>query len=110
MQLERALCVLREQATASDAAANRVNLLLARLVLAGTAMSSRLIALAVFLVALASATGCYRVKPYEREAHARRSMKTDADKMEKKLDGHVSEYREGSIGGDGADGGGCGCN
>jgi len=32
------------------------------------------------------------------------------DASERKLDGHVEEYREGSIGGDGVGGGGCGCN
>lgn len=52
--------------------------------------------------------GCYRVKPYQREIHSRRTMKSD--RVEKKLDGHVAEYREGSVGGDGAGGGGCGCN
>lgn len=54
-------------------------------------------------------TGCARLKPYEREHHASRVMAQD-DASERKLDGHVEEYREGSIGGDGVGGGGCGCN
>ena len=63
----------------------------------------------VLLVLGACLAGCYRVKPYEREAHSRRSMQ-QSDEVEAKLDGHVAEYREGSVGGDGAGGGGCGCN
>ena len=61
------------------------------------------------LVVTASVSACYRVKPYQREAHSRRSMQK-SDPVEVKLDGHVAEYREGSVGGDGAGGGGCGCN
>ena len=53
---------------------------------------------------------CARVKPHEREVHARRSMQTNNDRTERKLDSHVEEYREGSIGGTGVGGGGCGCN
>ena len=62
------------------------------------------------ICALGIAAGaCARVKPYARETHAKRSMQ-DRDAVETKLDGHVAEYREGSIGGDGVGGGGCGCN
>ena len=68
---------------------------------------------AAFFVSLiciaALLSGCYRVKPYQREIHSRKTMQK-TDKVEQKLDGHVSEYREGAVGGDGAGGGGCGCN
>ena len=57
-----------------------------------------------------SSTACVRVKPHERQDLARRSMDPAGDPVERKLDGHVEEYREGSIGGAGAGGGGCGCN
>ncbi len=66
------------------------------------------IATLIMLCALAS--GCARVKPYQRETLASRAMTPDADEAEGKLDGHVEEYREGSIGGAGVSGGGCGCN
>ncbi len=56
-----------------------------------------------------AATGCARVKPYARETHAKPSMQ-DKDSVTEKLEGHVHEYREGAIGGNGAGGGGCGCN
>lgn len=63
----------------------------------------------LLLVLMASA-GCARVKPWQRELHGSRPMRVDPDPVESKLDGHVSEYREGSIGGTGVGGGGCGCN
>ncbi len=54
-------------------------------------------------------TSCARVKPYQRETHAKRSMQ-DRGRVDKKLENHVHEYREGAIGGSGVGGGGCGCN
>ena len=53
--------------------------------------------------------GCVRVKPHERGVHAKAAMQ-DQNKADAKLDEHVKEYREGSVGGSGAGGGGCGCN
>ncbi len=65
----------------------------------------------ILLAALLLTIGaCARVKPYQREIHARRNMQTTPDAPEEKLDDHVHEYREGSIGGTGVGGGGCGCN
>lgn len=64
---------------------------------------------ALGLLIVVALGGCLRVKPYEREAHARRAMQ-DADAVDQKLDDHVHEYREGSVGGSGVGGGGCGCN
>jgi len=61
------------------------------------------------LTMLGLLSGCVRVKPYEREEHARKTMQ-DRDPSDTKLEGHVHEYREGSIGGSGVGGGGCGCN
>ncbi len=66
-------------------------------------------ALLLALAALA-VSGCARVKPWQREVHGKRVMNADADPAERKLDGHVHEYREGSVGGTGVGGGGCGCN
>lgn len=67
--------------------------------------------LLVLVIAIACCLpACARVKPYQREVHARRSMREDGQRVERKLDSHVQEYREGSIGGAGVGGGGCGCN
>ncbi len=69
------------------------------------------IVLIILALLVPLAAGCVRVKPYQRDIHSRRSMTVaDDDKVERKLDGHVEEYREGSIGGAGVGGGGCGCN
>lgn len=65
-----------------------------------------------WLIALCVAgtmAACVRVKPYQRETHARPIMQ-DRDKAEQKLETHVHEYREGAIGGSSTGGGGCGCN
>ena len=66
---------------------------------------SRLVILVV--VGLA---GCVRVAAHQREHLAKPAMNPEAAPMEQKIDTHVTEYREGSIGGTGVGGGGCGCN
>ena len=54
--------------------------------------------------------GCATVAPYERERLAKRDMRFDHDPDASAGEGHATAYREGSSGGDGASGGGCGCN
>ena len=60
--------------------------------------------------AIAGAAGCAPVKPYQREILARRYMTFHDDPDEETLDLHMLEAREGSTGGYGSAGGGCGCN
>jgi hypothetical protein len=50
------------------------------------------------------------VKPYERERLADPLMKVQRDALSSKHFEHVREVREGSRGGTGVQGGGCGCN
>jgi hypothetical protein len=50
------------------------------------------------------------VKPYERERLADPLMKFQRDGLSDKHFEHVREVREGSRGGTGVQGGGCGCN
>jgi hypothetical protein len=50
------------------------------------------------------------VKPYERERLADPVMKFQRDGLSDKHFEHVREVREGSRGGTGVQGGGCGCN
>jgi hypothetical protein len=69
--------------------------------------SRRLIAA---LLAWGAITGCVHVRPRERETLARRNMKFAPDPAEDELDLHMQEAREGSTGGYGSSGGGCGCN
>ncbi len=68
-----------------------------------------MVRLAVLFLAT-MATGCVAVQPWERAQLASRVMEPTPDPLELKTDGHVHEYREGSIGGSGVRGGGCGCN
>ncbi len=64
----------------------------------------------VALLALATAAGCVHVRPRQRETLARKNMKFAPDPTEDELDLHMQEAREGSSGGYGSSGGGCGCN
>lgn len=50
------------------------------------------------------------VKAHQREYLADRIMRPDADAQERAADHHVLVTREGTIGGSGTVGGGCGCN
>jgi hypothetical protein len=50
------------------------------------------------------------VKPYERDRLADPIMAWDRDALSSMYVDHVFESREGSRGGTGAAGGGCGCN
>jgi len=64
-------------------------------------------------LALAAAlAGCGRaaVRPSEKEHLANRIMVFDDDASETAADEHVLSNREGSAGGRGVQGGGCGCN
>jgi hypothetical protein len=71
----------------------------------------RALALAVVAVALAvTASGCVRVKPYQREYLSLRFMIPGGEYAEDNFRAHWQSSREGSEGGFGAAGGGCGCN
>jgi hypothetical protein len=67
----------------------------------------RHLGLIALLVAL---SGCAAVKPWQRECLAKPKMALDADPEAALLEQHVYLYREGSAGGYGGSGGGCGCN
>ena len=71
----------------------------------------RILLIAAFIV---TAAGCSNiepwVKPYERDRLADPIMALDADPVSSSYIKHVYEAREGARGGEGAVGGGCGCN
>ncbi|WP_108127097.1 DUF4266 domain-containing protein [Saccharospirillum mangrovi] len=50
------------------------------------------------------------VKPWERDLLAQQDMELISDPIEAALDDHVYFSKEGSSGGRGFGGGGCGCN
>jgi hypothetical protein len=54
--------------------------------------------------------GCATVRPEEKEYLAEPSMTWTSGGMAKAHEDHVLENREGSFGGSGTKGGGCGCN
>ena len=66
------------------------------------------------LAVLAGTAGCSNfepwVKPYERDRLADPIMALDTDPVSSSYIMHVYESREGARGGEGAAGGGCGCN
>ncbi len=59
---------------------------------------------------LLSAAGCAHVKPWEREYLSERVMDPGGEHTEDRFRQHWQQSREGSMGGFGAAGGGCGCN
>lgn len=65
-------------------------------------------------IAFAGSAGCSNiepwVKPYERDRLADPIMSLDMDPVSSSYMQHVYEAREGARGGEGAAGGGCGCN
>ncbi len=64
-----------------------------------------------FVVLLFALCGCARaVLPSEKAYLADPIMQFDADALEAASDAHFMSNREGSAGGSGTAGGGCGCN
>lgn len=72
-------------------------------------MRLRLPIVALALV-LACLTGCAAVAPQERAILADPTMQFDGDAKHDAALRHAIENREGSMGGTGVSGGGCGCN
>ncbi len=62
------------------------------------------------IVVLAMLGACVHVRPRQRGTLAHRNMRFAPDPAEDELDLHMQEAREGSQGGYGSSGGGCGCN
>lgn len=67
--------------------------------------------LSLILTALALG-GCAHVgvQPWEREVLARDDMQLDAHALDAAIDDHIYFSKEGTSGGRGFGGGGCGCN
>lgn len=67
--------------------------------------------IAVLSACVLASAGCVgSVKPYERGKLAKSKMQFNPDPEAALLEQHVFQYREGSAGGYGGSGGGCGCN
>jgi hypothetical protein len=68
------------------------------------------VAFPIFLILLSALTGCATVAPQQRAILADPTMSFDADAKHDAALRHAIENREGSMGGTGVSGGGCGCN
>ncbi len=64
----------------------------------------------LMLAAFAALAGCANVKPWEREVLARPDMQLESNALDTALDDHIYFSKEGTSGGRGFGGGGCGCN
>ncbi|HEY5125256.1 MAG TPA: DUF4266 domain-containing protein [Ignavibacteria bacterium] len=71
-------------------------------------MIKKLLFVLIFLF-LVSITGCTIVQPWERERLADPNMIFDENPIQKGIKEHYINIREGSEGGNGSQGGGCGC-
>jgi hypothetical protein len=65
---------------------------------------------AAVLVAAVASTGCATLAPQQRAILADPTMQFDADGKHEGPLHHALDNREGSMGGTGVSGGGCGCN
>lgn len=76
----------------------------------GSTMLSRCVAVLGIAAVSVASTGCAAVKPWDRGRLAKPCMQLDPEPESTLLEQHVYQYREGSAGGYGGLGGGCGCN
>lgn len=73
----------------------------------GMKIKTVLFAFLLFLALLFA--GCATVKPWEKGLLGDPVMMIDSNPLEKGIFEHHLDYREGSVGGTGAQSGGCGC-
>jgi len=59
---------------------------------------------------LMSLYSCASVEPWQKEALSKKEMQFNAYKVRPAMDTHFYYSKEGSSGGEGFSGGGCGCN
>lgn len=64
----------------------------------------------LLILLIATLSGCAMVQPHERETLSKPIMQFDSDKDEAAAREHFLNSLEGSSGGFGVGGGGCGCN
>jgi Domain of unknown function (DUF4266) len=70
----------------------------------------RTMILMLALAAVGSGCAATAVKPWDRDLLAQKKMRFVPHPMENAVDEHIYFSKEGSMGGHGVGGGGCGCN
>jgi hypothetical protein len=70
----------------------------------------RLRTLIITLLLASYFCGCAKVEPWQKEILGKQIMAFDPDPLESKNKQHIYFSKEGSTGGYGLEGGGCGCN
>lgn len=70
---------------------------------------SRIKKIVLYLILIISISACTTVQPWEREALTSPIMQFDENPIDKGIQLHHIEYREGSSGATGSQSGGCGC-
>ena len=73
-------------------------------------MRTRTMCLVLLLGLACSGCASMAVKPWDRDLMAKTQMRFVPHPMEHAADEHIYFSKEGSIGGNGVGGGGCGCN
>jgi hypothetical protein len=75
-------------------------------------MTLRLLLAFALLASLFVLAGCaaMAVQPWDRDVLAQKKMQYVPDPMDQFYDQHIQFSKEGSMGGQGVGGGGCGCN
>lgn len=72
-------------------------------------MKKKIMLLTLLLLFALMPTGCATVKPWQKGDLADPLMMFDANPIDAGIREHYLDYREGSVGGTGAQSGGCGC-
>ncbi|MGE5178242.1 MAG: DUF4266 domain-containing protein [Bacteroidota bacterium] len=73
---------------------------------------ARFLVKALLAAAALASSGCaaMKVQPWDRDLLAQKQMSFTPSPLETAVDDHVYFSKEGSMGGQGVGGGGCGCN
>jgi Domain of unknown function (DUF4266) len=74
------------------------------------ARSRRLVGVGTAMLLAGLLSGCSTVHPWDRDLLAEKRMRFNPTPMLHAIDEHVYFSKEASMGGQDADGGGCGCN
>ena len=75
-------------------------------------MYKKITFISIYLLLVLSLLACSdtNIKPWEREQLAKKEMQFNSSKISSAMETHFYYSKEGSSGGQGFSGGGCGCN